>query len=101
MRYQALTVVVDALAVFRLTRLVLADAILDAPRDWLMARDKRSRRQGRRLGWVVFLTCGWCVSMWIAAGVVAARMLLPTFWSPVALVLALSAIAAVLMAHEG
>lgn len=87
---------VDVVAVFRLVRLLIADRILDRPRRAL------TRRSDRRRGVLsYFLTCPWCVSLWLAAAVVAARLLIPDLWAPVALVLALSAAAAVLMARAG
>lgn len=88
--------IVDALAVFRLVRLVLADVILDRPRDWLIAR---SRRKASTLAY--FLSCAWCTSIWLAAGAVSARLLLPQLWAPIAVGLALSAVASVLMARVG
>lgn len=92
----ALALLVDALAVFRLVRLVAADVILNPPRNWLMRRSYQ-----RRSLLAAFITCGWCTSVWLAAGVVTARILLPTYWAPVAVGLALSAAAAVLLARVG
>jgi hypothetical protein len=88
--------IVDALAVFRLVRLAIADRILDRPRRAL------TRRSDRRRGvFSYFITCPWCTSIWLAAGVVAARLLVPDVWAPIGVGLALSAAAAVLMGQVG
>jgi hypothetical protein len=106
---QALALVVDALATYRLTRLVTADVISEPFRRSVV---------GRALGWgpeeaasvvgtaqeVVdslddppksarLITCRWCAGMWIAGGVVAARRLSPRGWDPVSRALALSGVA--------
>jgi hypothetical protein len=88
----AVALLVDVLAVFRLVRLVVADRILDRPRSWVTRRSLK-----RRGVWAYFLTCPWCVSIWLAAGVVAARLLVPVVWAPVAVGLMCSAVAALLM----
>jgi hypothetical protein len=48
-----LILLITALAVYRITRLVVEDSILDTPRDWLIAKD-----------WTA-IECYWCVSFWI------------------------------------
>ena len=73
--------VVDALAAYRLTRLVTEDRITAPLRDRVPA------------GWASELVgCSWCVGVWAAAGVVAARRLAPRAWTPVAEVLAVAAV---------
>ena len=94
--------VVDALAIFRLSRLVTSDTILDRPRTWLLRRwpgsetefydseVEDSQVRGRpvitlegtrpRL-WVVaephwfgsLISCMWCMSVYVAVAVVALR----------------------------
>jgi Protein of unknown function (DUF1360) len=106
---QTLALVVDALATYRLTRLVTADVISEPFRRSIV---------GRAMGWrpddaallattaqeVVdslddppksarLITCRWCAGMWIAGGVVAARRLTPRGWDPVSRALALSGVA--------
>lgn len=46
------------------------------------------------------LTCRWCASVWIAAGVVAARRLAPSLWAPAARLLALSSASTLLARLE-
>jgi hypothetical protein len=78
--------VVDALAVYRLTRLVVRDELLRPFRTWM---DRRYES-----GWLLYwLTCVWCLSAAIAAPVVALTYFVPYPWSFVAAGLAFSAVA--------
>lgn len=81
--------VVDGLAVYRLTRLVQEDSLLDGPRD--RALDRWGHRKA-----VELLTCPYCASVWLALAVVAARAALPRPWGAAARVLAFSAVAGLL-----
>lgn len=87
--------VVDALAVYRLARLVTRDSVplFARPRDAIAAR-----WDGRALGELV--SCPWCASVYIAAGVLAARLLVPVPWSLIAVPLAWSAVAGFLSSRE-
>lgn len=86
---------VDALAVYRATRLLTRDSLPLVARP----RDAVVRRWGETsLGY--FVECPWCVSVWIAAVAVAGRVLLPEWWTPLALVLALSAVTGLLAERE-
>lgn len=93
---------VDALAAYRLTRLVTADTILDAPRDaiatWSESGPDSSEAWRPKIGELV--ECRWCAGVWISLGVVAARRLAPAAWEPVARVLAFSTVAALLARAE-
>jgi hypothetical protein len=86
----AAEVAVDALATFRLVRLVQRDSIIDRPRQrafaWLDDHHPRLSELGE---------CSWCLSIWVAAGVVVARRVAPTVWGPVARLLAASAVAGI------
>lgn len=73
--------IVDALAVYRLAQLVGKDAITQPIRD---AASERT---------TLFLTCPWCVGLWIAAGVVVLTRFAPSAWQYAALALALSGVA--------
>lgn len=104
--------VVDALAAFRLTRLVTKDRITRPAREsWVQAAYEATGtvpRGADRYGpgdwetWAEhdenapalaeFILCPWCVGAWIAAGVVAARVVAPRAWGPVARALATSAV---------
>lgn len=107
---------VDALATFRLSRLVTADQLTAGQRERIIswAYNRNGTRpvtaalidQGGVGGWVdhvendpdapalaYLITCGWCSSVWVGAGVVLARRWFPRLWGPVAEALALSAVA--------
>lgn len=55
-----------ALATARLTRLVTADRITDAPRNWII------RRLPRESLLAYLLVCSWCSSIYVGAGMGAA-----------------------------
>jgi hypothetical protein len=111
---------VDALAAYRLTRLVTADVITEKLRD-AFVREQYARRAGAEvdtaspvgLPWAQFaehdgnapklatlVTCRWCAGMWISFGVIAARRLTPRLWDPIAKALACSAAAALIARLE-
>lgn len=88
--------VVDALAVHRLTKLVIDDE-LTAP-----LREKVFTRFGgpdeSKVSYAV--TCPWCSSMWVAFGVVAVRALVPKAWRPLAYALAYSSLTGWIEEHS-
>jgi hypothetical protein len=57
----ALTVALTVLTVARVTRLLTADRILDRPRIWIM------ERFGPDSMTAYFVTCPWCMSMYVGA----------------------------------
>lgn len=79
----ALWLVINTLAVYRLTRLAIRDTILNRPRRWLV-----DRYEG---GLVTLATCPWCLAVWIAAVVVALTWAIPSVWAFPAFGLALAA----------
>lgn len=60
-----ITLLVGALATARLTRLVTADRITQAPRTWLQIRLDPDGLAA------YLLTCDWCASVYTGAGVAA------------------------------
>lgn len=82
-------VVVDALAVYRLTRLVQEDTLTEPAREAVALVLGESR-------WSELLHCPWCLSVWLAGGVVLARRVFPRAWPAVARVLAYSAVTGLL-----
>jgi hypothetical protein len=89
----AIWLVVDALATYRLTRLLVIDEISRPARAWL----------GQRYtGWFVYLTsCIWCMSMWVSGLVVVLlTYFAPYAWSFAASLLAFSAVAGYLGSRE-
>lgn len=83
----ALTLGIDALAAFRVTRLVTADDITAPLRDAIEVR--AARVASDRLA--EFIVCPWCVGMWVAAGVAIARARFPRTWGALARILGISA----------
>lgn len=83
---------VDCLAVFRLARLATEDVITEPAREQLHAK----LTLGGHTKIAYLITCPWCASMYIGAGVVIARRVAPRVWGPVAAALAFSAVAGLL-----
>lgn len=83
--------ITDALATHRITRLVVEDTVF---RDQRFAvKQYLNDTQHPKL--VELLGCVWCVSAYVAVGIVAARTFCPRRWQPVARALALSDVAGV------
>lgn len=75
----ALVLLVVALAVYRLTRLIVADAW--PPTQW--ARERIERRTGPDSGWSYFANCPWCLSMYVSGVAVLGLDLLTDYRVPV------------------
>jgi hypothetical protein len=90
--HPALWLIINMLAVYRITRLAVKDAILAKPRRWLV-----DRYEG---GLVTLATCPWCLSVWIAAIVVLLTWGIPDIWAYPAFGLALAASAGWLSDRE-
>jgi len=82
---------VDALATYRITRLVTTDDLFAKPRDELV--DALVRTGHPKLAELV--ECPYCVSVWAALGVVFVAPRLP-WWKPLRFALALAGLVAVL-----
>lgn len=89
---------VDALAVARLTRLVVADTWPPAERARQRAVDYVAEKHGEE--WAAGVTCPHCVSVYLAAGVALARRFAPRAWGPVAEFLALAQVTSTLATWE-
>ena len=77
-----------ALAVHRLTRLVVSDTITEPLRDRILAK-----KPPEPTSWTFALTCPWCASIWTGAGLAAFRALVPKKISePVIFALAASSV---------
>lgn len=87
----AADVALDGLAVARLTQLVIADRITEAPRRAVVAWAKAHTKHGEL---VEYLSgCPWCIGMYVGLVVAPVRHTRP--WRAVRYPLALSAIAGV------
>jgi hypothetical protein len=108
MTHEPILLVLDGLACYRLTRLVVADTITAPLRDRLagqrpaVARSMGGERMivAKRPRVAEFVHCPWCVSPYLAAAVVACQALAAAPWLYVAAVLAFSAIAGLLSEHH-
>lgn len=92
-RHGASELAVDAAAVYRLVRLAQVDDITQGPREAFV------RRYGATKGgiaWSALADCPWCLSIWVAGGVVIARAVSPRLWGMIARALAFSAAAGVI-----
>lgn len=115
----ALDLATDALAAYRLTKLATDDAITEDPRRWLVERAYRwsyrvlpVNAEGAPTAidlveldddppkLAILLTCRWCMGVWVAAGVTAARLVAPRPWRIAARGLAVSAAAALIAGLE-
>jgi alkylhydroperoxidase family enzyme len=84
---------VGALAVHRLTRLITEDSITEPLRRPVLEDRPDSRLAD-------FLTCPWCVSVWVAAGWLALTAAAPRIARPLGAVLAWSTAAGLLSSLE-
>lgn len=80
--------IVDALAVARLTRLVTEDTLPPIEAARRRATEWVHQRHGE--DWAEGVTCPWCVSVHLAVGVLIARKVAPRAWSGAAKALAFS-----------
>lgn len=68
-------ILVLGLVVYRVTRFIVLDTLVDVPRDWVHNRLMSTKRR-----WGPYLAkligCPWCVSVWVSAGAVALTMIL-------------------------
>jgi hypothetical protein len=87
----ALNFAKDALAVYRLTKLVIDDKITEDLREAVYAKYPP---ETTKIGYL--FTCPWCVSMWVGFGVVAARKIAPDAWDAAATALAASSVSGLL-----
>jgi len=90
----ALNFVILALAVFRVTRLIMLDEILKPVRN---AFWEKFPPETSYLGFL--FTCEWCVSMWVALPVVLFYAVFPTLTLLIGCIFALSAVSSLITAR--
>lgn len=93
------TLLVDALAVWRLWRLAAHDSILDRPRDQLRDWAFRRAREAGRTGippTVTLLACPWCLGFWLSLAAVITRRYLPAAWNVIRDIAAISSLVGLL-----
>lgn len=79
------TLLIMVLGVYRLTRLVVEDVILEPVRDWIW------NRWGYEKGIGYLISCYWCTSFWFASLAVILYTIVPIPTLAAMLVLAVSA----------
>lgn len=85
------TLIVDALAAHRITRLIVSDVIADRPRARVMAAAHEAGFE-----WLKdLIRCSWCTGVHVGFAVVAARAVAPKAWQPIARALALADVAGI------
>lgn len=88
-RQDAIELAVDAVAVYRIVRLLQTDDITQGPREaWV-------KRHGAGF-WGPLADCAWCLSIHVGIGAVLARAIAPRLWGMLARALAFSATAGVI-----
>lgn len=83
-----MTWIVDALATWRLTRLIQQDSF--PPAAWLRSHVEARFPEEHPVG--EMFRCPWCLSPYVALAVYLARRACPRLWEPVAFALAASAV---------
>jgi hypothetical protein len=87
------TLLVLGLAVYRICRLVIEDAVTEPLREAIWARFKPDGGIG------YLITCYWCVGFWTSSLVVLAYIIVPIPTMVASLILALSSIAGITAAR--
>lgn len=85
--------IVLALAVYRICRLIIEDAVTEKVRDAIWSKFPPSHGIG------YLITCYWCTGFWVASLVVVLFMIIPVPTIAASLVLALSALAGIIAAR--
>ena len=89
-----LHIILLTLASYRLTRLLIEDAILDGPRNKLF---DRFPPHTSKIGYL--FTCYWCLGLWVSAFMVACYLIVPTVAVVFFTVLAVSALVGIVQTY--
>lgn len=87
--------ILQALAIYRLTRLITTDEITAPLREKVWHKHPP---ESSKVGYLI--TCNWCSSIYAASALEISRMIAPRTTRRVETILALSAVASLLAAHE-
>ncbi len=90
----ALNFIILALAVFRITRLIIKDEVFASVRNVFW---EKYPPESSYLGFL--FTCEWCVSMWVALPVVLFYAAFPTLTLLIGCIFALSAVSSLITAR--
>lgn len=95
MKLKALvTLLIDFIAVYRLTKLVIDDEIMEEVREAIW---EKFPAESTKIGYLI--TCPWCTSIWMGAAIFAMRKLHPESTDYITKVLASSAVTGVAFNH--
>lgn len=83
--HRTISLALDIVATYRLTKLVMEDKIAEDFRDYIYEKFPRDSKIS------YFIGCPWCVSIWAAAVIVVVRKLSPEAADAVSTILAASA----------
>lgn len=72
--HRIISLVLDIVAVYRLTKLMIDDQIMDDVRNWVW---NKYPPETTKIGYL--FTCPWCMSVWMGAAVFGLRKVDPTF----------------------
>lgn len=73
------------MATLRLTKLIIDDYLVDDVRQWILNKFPDNKKIQ------YFFTCPWCVSIWVATGLLVLRRYYPKAHNELVTMLALSA----------
>jgi hypothetical protein len=98
-------IVVNALAVYRLTRFVTRDELAEPVRKVIekeinLAAESRLISQPVKNKLLYLLGCDWCMSFWVAVLALTAENVFPRLWKPASKALAFSAVSGFLAGYE-
>lgn len=86
---------IEALAVYRVVKLIREDKIMEKPREWFWRRYPPETTMPGYLS-----SCAWCLSIYAGAAVSAGRIVAPKVTRAITRALALSAIAGIITERE-
>jgi Protein of unknown function (DUF1360) len=87
--HKSLSLLIDIIAVYRLTKLILDDKLTEDLRGLVFENFPR----GSKMSYL--FTCGWCISIWAAIGIFTLRAVSPQKADYVSSILAASAVTGV------
>ena len=83
-----LTILLTMVASYRITSLLIEDAVLDRPREYIHSRI------GGPISYL--FTCYWCMGMWVSILSVGLLLHVPVVWGPLSLALTTSVVVGLL-----
>ena len=93
MKIELVNLIILALAVYRLSRLIIEDTVFIPIREFIWSKVPADRGVG------YLITCYWCTGFWVSSLVVTCFIIVPIPTIAVGLVLALSTIVGILAAR--